>query len=117
MSTSPSPSPSLDNIKRALSHSTSVAAVLSYASTSLAIILFNKMILSVYKFKFEAIMMLAQMICCVAFTEILRLSKVVAYEPFRKDVLVKVAPLSCFFVVNVLLGLSALRVVNVPMFT
>jgi hypothetical protein len=75
------------------------------------------MILSVYRFKFEALMMLAQMICCVVFTELLRMFDFVAYEPFKKDVLIKVAPLSGFFVINVLLGLSALRVVNVPMFT
>jgi solute carrier family 35 protein len=89
----------------------------SLASTSTAIILFNKWILSSYAFKFEAVMLLAHMISCVVFSEILRIAGYISYPPIKKDIILSVAPLSIVFVLNVVIGLVSLRVVNVPMFT
>jgi len=95
----------------------SVSAILAYAITSLAIILFNKMILSVYRFKFEALLTLGHMISCVVFSEMLRAMGLIKYPSFKVEIAKKVAPLSILFVLNVVIGLIALRVVNVPIFT
>ena len=83
----------------------------------MCIILFNKCVLSVYDFHFPALMTLCHMVSCLVFTTGLKALGVVQFEDFQPGVAAKVAPVSIAFVMNVVIGLAALRVVNVSMFT
>lgn len=62
-------------------------------------------------------MTLAHMVSCVLFSEALKFLGVIEYPDINLKIARQVAPLSLAFVLNIVVGLSALRVVNVPMFT
>jgi solute carrier family 35 protein len=98
-------------------YSSAILAILAYGSTSLALVLFNKMILSIWKFKFASIMLLCEMLFSVILSELLRVAGYIHYPKFKREIFLTVAPLSLIFVLNVIFGLVSLRVVSVPIFT
>jgi solute carrier family 35 protein len=62
-------------------------------------------------------MMLSHMISCVVFSSILKRYGYIQYDDMRVSTMKKALPLAVFSVGNVLLGLIALRAVNIPIFT
>jgi hypothetical protein len=87
------------------------------AATSVAILLFNKNILSSYKFHFSTFMTLAHMLVCLLMLFILKTFKLINYSSFDIHLAKKALPLSLCFVANIIIGMTALRMTNIPMFT
>lgn len=94
-----------------------VLVVLSYGLSSLGGVFVNKACLSSFDFKYSITIMLCQLLVSVTALTILRFFRVVTI-PKRswKDLSVLIFP-AVFFIANVTVGLLALRLVNIPMFS
>jgi len=100
-----------------ISGSERILSALSYAGSSTLIMLLNKAVLSTYNFKTPVLMVLWHMICSAAFVTLFKKWKLVDYPPFEKDVVLEmVCPALCF-VVNVLLGQIAVKLLSIPVMT
>lgn len=95
----------------------SILSALAYASSSVAIILFNKVVLSTYKFKRPLFMTLVHMFVSLLFTVFLKFNKFVDFPDFQWPTFFKMLPLSICFVGNIVLGLLSTKVVSVPIMT
>jgi len=93
-----------------------LAAASSYAATSVLILLFNKVILSSYSFKYPLTMTLCHMLMGLFFLNLLRAAKMINYATFDVNLARKVVPVCMCFIANVVLGMVALRGTNIPMF-
>jgi len=92
------------------------AAAGSYALTSVLILLFNKVILTTYSFKFPFAMALSHMLVGLFLLHLLKSFKVINYSAFDPVLARKALPVSLCFIANVVLGMVALRGTNIPMF-
>lgn len=94
-----------------------IFAILMYASSSLSGVFVNKACLSAYDFRFTITLMLSQLIVSVSALTILRALRVIVV-PKRtfKELSVLIFP-AVFLIGNVTVGLLALRLVNIPMFS
>lgn len=93
------------------------AVVLSYGLSSLGGVFVNKTCLSSFNFNNTISLLLAQLIVSVSALTLLRLTGIV-HIPSRsgKDLSVLIVP-AAFFIANVTVGLIALKLVNIPMFS
>lgn len=91
--------------------------VLSYGLSSLGGVFVNKACLSAFRFGYTVTLMLAQLLVSVSALAILRVAGVVVI-PRRswRELSVLVFP-AVFFIANVTVGLLALKLVNIPMFS
>jgi solute carrier family 35 len=94
-----------------------ILVILAYAGSSLSGIFVNKACLSAYDFRYTITLMLSQLCVSVFALSILRLMKVV-HIPERtwRDMIVLLFP-AVSLILNVTVGLLALRLVNIPMFS
>lgn len=94
-----------------------IFVILAYAGSSLSGVFVNKACLSAYDFRYTITLMLSQLCVSVTALTILRVFKFVQI-PRRswRDMLVLLFP-AVFLIANVTVGLLALRLVNIPMFS
>lgn len=94
-----------------------ILVILAYAGSSLSGVFVNKACLSAYDFRYTITLMLSQLCVSVTALTILRLLRVIQI-PHRswKDMLVLLFP-AVSLILNVTVGLLALRLVNIPMFS
>jgi len=88
----------------------------SYALTSVLILLFNKVILTTYSFKYPFAMALSHMVVGLLLLHLLKSLKMINYSAFDPVLARKALPVSLCFIANVVLGMVALRGTNIPMF-
>jgi hypothetical protein len=94
-----------------------LVAVVLYAASSLSGVFVNKACLSAYGFRYTITLMLSQLCVSVAALTALRaLHVVVVPRRSARDLLALVFP-AVFLIANVTVGLLALRLVNIPMFS
>lgn len=91
-------------------------AASSYALTSVLILLFNKVILTTYSFKFPFTMALSHMVVGLILLQLLKSAKIIHYAGFDPTLARKALPVSLCFIANVVLGMVALKGTNIPMF-
>jgi len=89
---------------------------LCVALTSVLILLFNKTILTTYSFKFPFTMALSHMVVGLVLLHALKMARVIKYAAFDITLAKKALPVSLCFIVNVVIGMVALRGTNIPMF-
>lgn len=94
-----------------------LTAALSYALTSVAILIFNKIILSSYTFNYPVMMTLFHMLVCLLCLSLLKRVGLLQFSSFDRQLAFKALPLSICFVANIVVSMCALRMVNIPMFT
>lgn len=94
-----------------------VFVILAYAGSSLSGVFVNKACLSAYDFRYTITLMLSQLCVSVTALSILRVMNVIQI-PRRtwRDMTVLLFP-AVFLIANVTVGLLALRLVNIPMFS
>ena len=97
------------------SHSALLSAV-SYALSSVCILIFNKIVLSSYKFNFPVIMTLFHMVVCVVLLALFRHLHLLHYANFDSALALRALPLSLCFVGNIVVGMIALKATSIPMF-
>jgi len=102
---------------RASALSQSIGACLAYGGASLFIILINKAILSRYGFAAPVFMALVHMGCCLFFLTILKRLAFIDFADFSMEYLRRFLPIATMFILNIVVGLMAVKYVNVPMFT
>jgi len=91
--------------------------VLAYGTSSLSGVFVNKACLSAFRFSYTLALMLSQLLVSVTALSLLRLTGAITI-PHRspRELLVLLLPTACF-ISNVCVGLLALRLVNIPMFS
>eukprot|EP00168_Porphyra_purpurea_P017294 TRINITY_DN592_c0_g1_i1.p1 TRINITY_DN592_c0_g1~~TRINITY_DN592_c0_g1_i1.p1 ORF type:complete len:581 (-),score=187.04 TRINITY_DN592_c0_g1_i1:427-2169(-) len=91
--------------------------VLAYGTSSLSGVFVNKACLSAFRFSYTLALMLSQLLVSVSLLSLLRLTGAITI-PHRspRELLVLLLPTACF-ISNVCVGLLALRLVNIPMFS
>jgi hypothetical protein len=94
-----------------------VIAALSYALSSMSIIIFNKTVFATFGFKSPIVVCLAHMAICFTLVVILKVVGAVDYRDFEFGKLRKMVPLAVCSVGNILLGLTGTKLLSVPMFT
>ena len=87
---------------------------LSYALVSVAITFINKIVLSVYQFKFEQTLILMQLLVGSFVIFILSAAGLCRVPAFDFRIAVKALPLSIWFFLYVVTGLGSLRSLTVP---
>lgn len=95
---------------------TQLLAASSYALTSVLILLFNKVILTTYSFKFPFTMALSHMVVGLILLQLLKSAKIIHYAGFDPTLARKALPVSLCFIANVVIGMVALKGTNIPMF-
>jgi solute carrier family 35 protein len=94
-----------------------VVAALSYSVISIAITLFNKAVLSTYKFESALTLTLLQGLVTIFALELMKWRGWISYPDFSLKTAIQVLPLSLVFIAYVVVSLISLGRVNVPMFT
>ncbi len=84
---------------------------------SISITFFNKAVLSSYDFNFSNIMTLGQMVFSLVFLVGLKSVRQISYPDWSNATALQALPLAVCFMLMVLSGLAALRLLNVPMFS
>lgn len=92
-------------------------AVLYFNGSSLFSIFVNKAILTGYQFQFPTTLMLIQMLVGVILLSILKLANYVHVPPLKRGQMLSVLTPTVAWIANVLIGLYALNLVNIPMFS
>lgn len=90
---------------------------ITYSAISIALTLFNKAVLSSYKFESSMTLTLLQGLVTLSVLEIMRMKGWVSYPPFNWRMVWRTSSLSIVFILYVVVSLIALGKVNVPMFT
>jgi solute carrier family 35 protein len=80
------------------------------------ILIFNKIVLSTYRFNFPVLMTLFHMLVCVFVLSALRKGNLLSYSSFDWSLARRAIPLSFCFVANIIIGMMALRNTDIPMF-
>ena len=93
-----------------------LTSAFSYAATSVCILIFNKIVLSTYRFNYPVLMTLFHMSVCVFVLSALRKGNLLAYASFDWALARRAIPLSLCFVANIVVGMVALRNTDIPMF-
>lgn len=94
-----------------------LSVILAYAASSLSAIFVNKATLTAYGFSYTLTLMLSQLCVSVTAFSLLRALRAIAI-PVRtwRELSVLIYP-AVFLIMNVAIGLLALRLVNIPMFS
>lgn len=82
----------------------------------MCILIFNKIVLSTYRFNYPVLMTLFHMVVCVFVLSALRKGNLLSYSSFDWQLARRAIPLSFCFVANIVLGMMALRNTDIPMF-
>ena len=94
-----------------------VSLSLSFSAlTSVLILLFNKIILTTYSFKYPFTMALSHMVVGLILLHGLKTARIITYAPFDWMLARKALPVSLCFIANCVLGMVALKGTNIPMF-
>ena len=88
----------------------------SAAASSVCILIFNKIVLSTYRFNYPVLMTLFHMLVCIFVLSALRKGNLLAYASFDWGLARRAIPLSFCFVANIVVGMIALRNTDIPMF-
>mmetsp|Transcript_23160 Transcript_23160/g.37296 ORF Transcript_23160/g.37296 Transcript_23160/m.37296 type:complete len:310 (-) Transcript_23160:1360-2289(-) len=94
-----------------------ITSCLMYAVTSIAMVLFNKIILTSFNFKYEMVLLFAQNLICMVLLRIARTMGLCSFEDFDMRKAVHWLPLNVFFVFMLLTGFYSLQMLSVPMVT
>ena len=94
-----------------------ILSVLSYAGSSTLIMLLNKTVLSSYNFKTPVLMVLWHMICSASFVALFKKWNLVDYPPLQKETILEMVSPALCFVINVLLGQIAVKLLPIPVMT
>ncbi|GAB0492723.1 hypothetical protein MMPV_003992 [Pyropia vietnamensis] len=94
-----------------------LAVVIAYGTSSLSGVFVNKACLSAFRFSYTIALLLSQLLVSVTALSLLRITGAVSI-PHRnpRELLSLLLPTACF-ISNVCVGLLALRLVNIPMFS
>jgi solute carrier family 35 len=94
-----------------------VFVICFFAGSSLGAIFINKTCLTGYQFRFPLTLMVGQMVFAVSVLGVFHLTRYMIIPPLRKqDMLIMAIP-TILFTSNIVVGLSALNLVNIPMFS
>jgi len=93
-----------------------VAAALFYGAVSIASTFFNKAVLTVYHFNFTAFLLLTQLIFQLIVLEGMKASKLISYPQLNLQRGQQLLPVALLYSINVMVSLSALNMLNVPMY-
>lgn len=104
-------------MNRGVSPLVSIASAFFYGIVSLFIILFNKFVLSSFQFHFSSVVCLVQSFIGLGILFLWRSFKMIEFPLFNWDIVRQVGPVSICFIVNVVMGLSAIGNTNIPIFT
>ncbi|KAK9817301.1 hypothetical protein WJX72_012400 [[Myrmecia] bisecta] len=96
---------------------TRLLACVSYGAVSVSITLFNKAVFSVYKFHFPAAFTTMQIAVSILYMYILRHFKLMEFGRITRASARAVFPLALFWWLYVVSGVTALRYLNVPMYS
>ncbi|KAL4449009.1 hypothetical protein ABPG77_007726 [Micractinium sp. CCAP 211/92] len=96
---------------------TRLMACLQYGFVSVAITLFNRAVFSVYAFNFPSLVTLLQVLVSLVFMYALRAAGHMQFGAISLHSARKAAPLAFFWWLYVVSGVTALRHLNVPMFS
>jgi len=88
-----------------------------YGIISVSITFFNKAILSLFKFKYSALLTLGQMVFSLIFLSLLKHFNIIYFADFSISAAKKTIPLAACFTLMVVTGLSSLALISVPVFT
>ena len=94
-----------------------IVAALAYSVISIAIMLFNKAVMSKFRFHHSKFLTLFQSALSAGLLVFLKRSGWLPIENLKWDKIKKVAPLSIIFISYVVISLAALSGVNLPMFS
>ncbi|KAI7842780.1 hypothetical protein COHA_003526 [Chlorella ohadii] len=94
-----------------------LTACLQYAFLSIAITLFNRAVFSVYLFNYPSTVTLLQILVSLVLMYALRAAGTMQFGGFTLQGARKVAPLAFFWWLYVVSGVTALRYLNVPMYS
>ncbi|GAB4824177.1 hypothetical protein N2152v2_011223 [Parachlorella kessleri] len=97
--------------------STRVIACLQYGLVSTSITLFNRAVFSVYHFNFPSFVTLVQILVSLVYMYALKWGGWVDLGSLSLDTAKRVAPLALFWWLYVVSGVTALRYLNVPMYS
>lgn len=94
-----------------------LAVVVAYGASSLSGVFVNKACLSAFRFSYTLALLLSQLLVSVTALSLLRITGAITI-PHRspRELLLLLLPTACF-ISNVCVGLLALRLVNIPMFS
>jgi solute carrier family 35 protein len=98
------------------SSSLQILSACSYAATSVCILIFNKQVLSDYGFNYPVLMTLFHMLVSLFLLTLFRSIGLLSFASFNLKLARSVLPLALCFVLNIMLGMCALRLTNIPMF-
>ena len=93
-----------------------VLAAGGYALSSVCILIFNKIVLSSYRFNYPVLMTLFHMLVSVFVLSAARKGNLLSYTNFDRNLALRVFPLSLMFCANIVFGMYALRNTDIPMF-
>ena len=93
-----------------------VLAAGGYALSSVCILIFNKIVLSSYRFNYPVLMTLFHMLVSVFVLSAARKGNLLSYANFDRQLALRVFPLSLMFCANIVFGMYALRNTDIPMF-
>mmetsp|Transcript_36806 Transcript_36806/g.59516 ORF Transcript_36806/g.59516 Transcript_36806/m.59516 type:complete len:357 (-) Transcript_36806:98-1168(-) len=93
------------------------AAALFYAVTSISIIIFNKAVVSIFKFDGLGILVLSQMLFTATFCYGIKLLGFVDYPAFNVTTAQRLAPMAVLFAAKAGTDLAALRLTNIAMYS
>jgi len=99
-----------------VSRLTGFSAAAIYGLVSMSAVLVNKALLSSWDFNFPLTMIACQMVISFCLLYSLKHMGFIEYDDWSLTTAQKVAPLALAHVTNVLLGLAALNLVDIPMF-
>jgi len=85
--------------------------------TSILLIVFNKAALSYYSFGAPNVLTLAQNVCSLVLLVSFRRAALIDFHAFSTRNLRKMVPLGLTFILYMVLGMIAMKVVNIPMYT
>ena len=91
-------------------------AAFGYALSSVCILIFNKIVLSSYRFNYPVLMTLFHMLISVFVLSAARKGNLLSYTNFDRKLALRVFPLSLMFCANIVFGMYALRNTDIPMF-
>ncbi|KAK2078341.1 hypothetical protein QBZ16_003181 [Prototheca wickerhamii] len=94
-----------------------VVACFQYGLVSVSITLFNRAVFSVYKFNYPAFFTMLQLIVSIIYILLLNRAKYLNVERLTLAGARKVMPLTAFWWLYVVSGMTALRYLNVPMYS
>lgn len=88
-----------------------------YGTTSVSITFFNKAVFSIYSFNFPCFMTLVQISICILLLSIFNKLSFIRLPQITRDMSRQVFPLTFCWWLYVVSGISALRYLNIPMFS